>query len=88
MIPLTLGPIRRRDGIAGQYAYQTTVTYHTPSGDQPCPVLFVSSSYGAPVVMVTSRPDGTEFQDRVGDWRRFGDALDPSWVRRFFGVGS
>lgn len=86
----TLGPIRRRNGIAGQYAYDVTVTYHVdmPNGsivDSPSRVSFVGSVYGAPVVVCIYDEKGAElWQVVVNDWTQFGPNLSPEWIRRFY----
>lgn len=72
----TLGPIRRRNGVAGQVAYDVTVTY---PGEDAARVSFVGSTFGGPVLMVTA--SGVE--TFVTDPARFG-AFGPGWVRRFF----
>lgn len=75
--------INKRTGVAGQYAYDVSVTYwHHDAPAETSRVTFVSSAHGAPVVMVLE--DGT--QTVVDDWRRYGDRLTPAWVRRFYGV--
>lgn len=72
----TLGPIRRRNGVAGQVAYTVDVTYPDES---PSTITFVGSVYGGPVVMVT--PAGHEtFVRNATDLGPF----NPEWVRRFF----
>ena len=42
-------------------------------------VFFTSSAYGAPVIM--GDRNGQHF---VEEWRRFGEELNPSWIRNFF----
>ena len=76
----TIDRITRRDGVAGQYAYDVTVTYHFPDAEpQTTEVFFTSSAYGAPVIM--GDRNGQHF---VEEWRRFGEELNPSWIRNFF----
>ena len=94
MIPMSLGAIRRHNGIAGNYGYSVTVTYNMPdygtgrSYDDARTVTFTSSVYGAPIVMSWRREDGSTFSDFVVDSKRYGDKLSPSWVRAFYGIGS
>lgn len=71
----TLSTIKRTNGVAGQIAYDVTVTY---PGETPAPVAFVGSVYGGPVVMVAYGR-----QTFVTDPSRFG-TFSPEWVRRFF----
>lgn len=71
--------IRRHNGVAGQYSYTATVTY---PGEGASTVTFVSSVYGAPIVMVTPSGMQTFVATEVLD--RAGRTLDPAWVRRFF----
>lgn len=72
--------VKRTSGVAGQYAYGVTVQY---GGEEPHVVSFFGSAYGNPgsVVMVT--PNGTQIF--VADSWRYGDTLNESWCRRFFG---
>lgn len=68
-------------GVAGEYAYKVTATYHFNDGtSQKARIAFKSSIYGAPVVMVNGA--GSTFVD---DWKQYGDKLDPAWIRRYFG---
>lgn len=71
-----LGPITRRNGLAGQVSYSVEVTY---PGESPSVATFVGSVYGGPVVMVM--PSGA--QVFVTDPGRHGP-FGPEWVRRFF----
>jgi hypothetical protein len=74
---LSIGKIRRSNGVAGQVSYSVDVTYP----DEPTSrVEFVGSTYGGPVVMVTN--SGQTFVVNPGRFGEFG----PDWVRRFFGV--
>jgi len=79
---LTIDKIgRRQNGIAGRCSYDVTVTYHfADAAPQTSRVIFVGSDYGAPVVMV----DAAFGQQFVQDWTRYGDTLNPAWIRRFF----
>jgi hypothetical protein len=64
-------------GVAGQYGYSVAVTYD----DEPTEtVTFISSVYGAPIVMITPGNPGGMF---VRNPERFGE-FGPEWVRRFF----
>lgn len=72
----TLDSIKRLPGIAGQIAYEATVTYE---GEEPSTVTFIGSVYGGPVVMVTE----SGAQTFVTDPGRFG-GFGEEWVRRFF----
>jgi hypothetical protein len=74
-----LGAITRRNGIAGQVAYTTVVTY---PGEDAMRLQFVGSTYGGPVVMVNVLTGAQTF---VTDPARFGK-FGPKWVRRFFGM--
>jgi hypothetical protein len=79
--------IIRRTGVAGQYSLEVWVTYwHAPNpADADATITtFVSSVYGAPVVMVMNNGQ----QVPVDDWRRYGEQLDASWVRAFYGATS
>lgn len=88
MIPKTLGRMRRRNGVAGQYSYSLTVTYHMPdfhagrTVDDVTHVAFVGSEHGAPVVMVTD----SGAQTPVDNWRQYGPKLNRAWIRSFYGV--
>ena len=73
----TLSRIKRTNGVAGQIAYDVTVTY---PGETPEPVAFLGSVYGGPIVMVTASNPGGTF---VRNSERFG-TFGPEWVRRFF----
>ncbi|GAB4980956.1 hypothetical protein MAHJHV61_00620 [Mycobacterium avium subsp. hominissuis] len=79
-ITKTVDKISRRNGVVGQYAYDVTVTYHFPDAEpQTYNATFVGSDHGAPVVM------RDKFGERfVEDWRRYGDELNPDWIRRFY----
>lgn len=72
----------RTNGVAGQYAYDVTAVYQFTDKTQnhATRVAFVGSSFGAPVVMVCD--DGTQIP--VTDWQRFGEELNPAWIRKFF----
>ena len=74
-----LGAIRRTNGIAGQVAYTTTVTYE---GETPTKVEFLGSVYNGPVLMVTDT-----MQVFVTEPSQYGD-FGPEWVRRFYGQGT
>lgn len=63
--------ITKQRGPAGQYS----LTAETPDG----PLTFVSSEYGAPIVMVL--PSGA--QTFVTDPGRFGSRLDEQWIENF-----
>lgn len=71
----TVTKIFRRNGIAGQFALQCTVTY---PGEEPSVVEFVGSTYGGPVLMVTESGHCW-----VSDPDRFG-SFGKGWVKRFF----
>lgn len=71
----TVTKVFRRNGVAGQFAVQATVTY---PGEDPRVVEFVGSSYGGPVLMVTEHD-----QVWVTDPGRFG-TFGRTWVRKFF----
>jgi hypothetical protein len=71
-----LGAISKHAGVAGQIAYSASVTY---DNEPPQLITFVGSTFGGPVVMVTS----TGAQVFVIDHERFG-TFGPEWVRRFF----
>jgi hypothetical protein len=68
--------VRKRAGIAGQFAVDARVGYQD---EAPRDVTFVGSVYGGPVVM---QSDGRE--TFVSDPGRFGE-FGTDWVRRFFG---
>lgn len=76
-----LGKIRRANGVAGQFAYTVPVTY---PGESTNSVTFVGDAYTYGVIMVT--PEGHQIP--VRDPGRCGDKLNPSWVRKFFGVSA
>lgn len=81
MVTTTVETVRRRDGIAGQFAYDAVVRYQFDDApDEVQNVTFTSSVYGAPVVMST-RAASSCFVD---DWTRYGAALNEDWVRAFF----
>lgn len=67
--------IFRRNGVAGQFAIQCTVTY---PGEEPKVIEFVGSTYGGPVLMVTETGHCW-----VEEPLRFG-AFGKGWVKRFF----
>lgn len=80
MTPPTLGPIRKQNGVAGEYGYTVAVTY---PDEETSTVTFLGSVYGPPIVMVTpGLPKGVFVSDRVLD--RLGRKLTPEWVRGFF----
>lgn len=80
---------RRHNGIAGQYSYDVTLTYRYPSfiangvtypeTTETHDVSFVGSVYGSPIVVVSHN-----WEIVVTDWRRFGDTLNPDWIRSFY----
>jgi hypothetical protein len=75
----TLGPILRRNGVAGQISYNVTVTY---PDEPPRDVTFVGSVYDGPVVMVM--PSGVQvFVVNPGRHGAF-NAYGARWVYRFF----
>lgn len=71
----TLGNIKRKNGVAGQVSWSTTVSY---PGEDPATITFVGSTYGGPVVMVVG-----DRQTFVTDPSRFGP-FGAQWVRNFF----
>jgi hypothetical protein len=74
--------IRRRNGIAGQYAYDVKVSYtHGDGTQETTAVTFTASGYGAPgpVVMVTDT-----MQVHVTNPGQYGDTLSPQWIRNFY----
>lgn len=75
----TVSAIRRESGIAGQYAYAATVAY---PGEAAGVVRFVGSTYGGPIIMVTSSGHQVPVSSSVTD--RIGSKLTPEWVRAFF----
>lgn len=83
---------RKRDGIAGQVAVDTTVTYRYEIDgkvieDDPHMVSLVGNTDGGPVVMVTGvGPDNQIFVDRAVT-ERIGFTFDSdpeAWVKAFF----
>jgi len=84
---VTIERIARRNGVAGAYQLTVDVTYHhgDPANDDATTTVFVSSVYGAPVVMITP---GNGTQMVVDDWRRYGERLDTGWVRAFYGIAA
>jgi hypothetical protein len=68
--------VRKRDGIAGQFAVEARVGY---PGEAPRDVTFIGSTYGGPVVMNTGM-----VETFVSDPGRFG-TFGVAWARRFFG---
>jgi truncated hemoglobin YjbI len=76
-----VGAIKRRNGVAGQYALTATVTY---PGEGPEQVTFYGSAYGGPIVMQTPSGHQVFVSNRVCD--RIGATLSPEWVRAFFGM--
>ena len=82
---ITIEKMAFRRGVAGTYAYNVDLTYRFAERsekpvEQKLRVKFMSSIYGAPVVLVL--PGGQ--QVHVTEWRRFGDVLDRGWIRRFY----
>lgn len=75
--PTQVKNIRRHTGVAGQFSYTASVTY---PGEDTNQMAFVGDAYGDHVIMVS--PSGA--QTTVVDPCRFGDELNPGWVRRFF----
>ena len=71
----TLTKVYRRNGVAGQFTVQATVTY---PGEESRVVEFVGSTYGGPVLMVTETGHCW-----VTDPGRFG-SFGKNWVTRFF----
>lgn len=75
----TIGKITRRNGVAGQYALEATVTY---PGEPATVVAFVGNAYGSPGVVVLVHP--TLGEVIVTEPGRYGDTLNEDWVRRFY----
>lgn len=67
---------KRQAGIAGSFAYKTTVTYE---GETPTVLTFIGSVYGGPIIMVTQ----SGVQVPVRDADRFGGRLNAQWVEAF-----
>lgn len=70
---------RRINGVAGQFAYNATVTY---LDSEPETVTFLGTVYGSSVTLLNS--------DNVyGLWvtepSRFGEELSPAWIRAYYG---
>ena len=80
MPSVTLGRIVRTNGVAGQYSYTVTATY--PGGER-IPTTFIGNLYSEVVFLSLGG-----FDSRVVNAERFGDKLNPSWVRKFFGVSA
>ena len=74
----TLGPIKRHNGIAGNYAYSVTVQY---PNEEPRNTVFYGSAYGSPGPVVIEDTFGQMF---VTSPERFGPRLTADWVRAFF----
>lgn len=73
--------VRRRQGIAGQYAIDAVIDYTHDNGEtESHAVTFVSSFYRAPVVLVSGK-----WELRVVDWQQYGEKLDNAWIARFYG---
>lgn len=79
----TIKSIKRRNGVAGQIAYDVVTQY--PGEEPERPVTFIGSAYGGPVVMTwasTAAPSGrvAVFVSDPGQHGKF----SPEWVRRFY----
>jgi len=76
-----LGPIKRINGLAGQYAYSVTVTYPE---SVPVKAAFIASIYGGPIAfMLDGGRISSGFVSRdVID--RIGATLNEEWVRAFY----
>jgi hypothetical protein len=76
-MPTRIMAMRRRAGVAGQYAIYAEVE----SDGEKSGVTFVGSTYGGPIVMVTDTNPRGVF---VRNPDRFGAKLNEAWVRAFF----
>jgi len=71
----------RRTVAAGQYTYDAVVTYHYGQNIKRCNrVQFISGVHGSPVLIVVGNEELP-----IQEWRRYGNTLNPDWVRRFHG---
>ena len=68
---------RRISGVAGQYAYNVTVTYE---GHRPYEARFVGNIYGGPIAC------GSYWIDR-SVVERCGGKLSPQFIRNFYKEG-
>ena len=80
MQPTTLKIGRRINGVAGQYAYDVTVTY---SGEPSQETTFVSSVYGGGVYLILPNSFGQVRIDRAVV-ERCGGKLSPQFIRNFY----
>lgn len=76
-----LDRIQRHAGTAGQFSYTVEVTYPDETADT---LTFVGSTYGGPIIMITAT--GRQHIVTRGVTERIGSKLDPTWIRRFFGL--
>ena len=75
--------LKRRNGVAGQIAYDVVTQY--PGEEPERPVTFIGSAYGGPIVMSWASvvaPGGRVevFVSDPGQHGKFG----ATWVRRFY----
>lgn len=84
-VKITLGPIRRTNGIAGQYELAVDVTYTGDDWTETGRNAFVGSVYGGAIIAVSATGVQTFVVRDVMD--RCGSLLTPEWVRRFYGIG-
>lgn len=84
--PSKVGPITKKNGIAGNFALQCLVWYDGET--QPYRVAFHGSRYGCPgpVVMAVTNPENKSGQDFVNYPAQYGARLDEQWVRNFYDV--
>lgn len=74
--------IKRQRGVAGQFAYSVQVQYE---GEDPMYVNFYGNEFDTNSLSVIMEMNGDpDTQTRVTDPYRFGEKLNPSWVRSFF----
>lgn len=75
----TIHKIKRTDGIAGQFAYDVSISY---PGEPVGTVGFVGNAYSESIYMVTENLG----QSRVDNPERFGPKLNEEWITLFFTV--
>ena len=82
---ITILKMVKRNGIAGQYAYEVTVTFPDMDPDfvdMPFTNTFAGSVYGGPIVAVSPMGYQMFVSPTVTD--HCGGILNTDWIRRFY----
>ena len=76
--PPTILGIKRKNGVAGNYAYTVRLAY---PGENPVTVVTLHSNiFNGSITLETGGQ-----QVRVINTERYGPDLNPTWIRNFFG---